>query len=398
MVWQSNISTEEANELIKIMDENVRKNLEGRDIIESQLFPVSTYIGIACHQLYGQSYQYNIVKNAVENGGLDPRDIGLKCKTVGSSLNGLAFQSFAMLYLHGRGQWIHDWGGPEKEPEEKKEETKFILDFFRNLNPHYRNDHLLLVDHSKDKNLRFLDKKLVERFRGEMFEVNKKQIKGFKRIIANISNYGFLDKCECRAGILDHGPYKLDTGELLIFKDFQFALNKISRCPLQNLVLAYTLKDMNSVLFNDWGTMFTDPSDFSNHITSIGMWTHELIMPDNLEYPNNLGNNWPISWETFEKVGSWSQRALEKLYIKVSKWDYNRRCLEGVSLYIITPMGTALFAPVKTSGYKLGISKETESYIPTFSNYPQGIHPFILRFRRPIEVQKEDPTMYLIVE
>ena len=193
MVWKSNITTEEANKLIKMMSENVRKALmSGRIDVESQLFPVSTYICIACHQLYDQEFQFKILKDMVEHG-CDPREIGPKCKTIIGALNGLGFQAFAMLYLHGRGQCLYDLGGPDKESEEKKEQTKFILDFFRNLNPNYRNDKKLLVDQSEDNNMRVLDKNIIEKLRGDMFEIKKDQIKKFKRILANITTHNFLD-------------------------------------------------------------------------------------------------------------------------------------------------------------------------------------------------------------
>jgi len=106
MVWKSKISTEEANELIAIISENVKEGLLGRTNVESQLFPVAAYIGIACNQLYDQSYQYNAVKNMVQNGECDPRKIGPKCKSPAAILNGLGFQAFAMLYLHGRAQCL----------------------------------------------------------------------------------------------------------------------------------------------------------------------------------------------------------------------------------------------------------------------------------------------------
>jgi hypothetical protein len=236
MVWQSKITTKEANDLIALMSENVREGIAARAAVASQLFPVSTYICVACQQLYDQSFEYKSFKDMVEKGGVDPRQIGPKCKTVGSVLNGLAFQSMAMLYLHGRGQCIYDWGGPEHEPDEKKEETKFILDFFRNLNPNYRNDGLLLVDQSKDKNMRILGKELTESLRSEMFEATPEQIKKVKRINALITNYNFLDKCECRMGSFEHGPYNLDTGEILFFKEFQFMINQIRGSPIPNLI------------------------------------------------------------------------------------------------------------------------------------------------------------------
>ena len=332
----------------------------------------------------------------VEKGGLDPREIGPKCKTVGAILNGLAFQSFAMLYLHGRGQCIYDWGGPEHEPEEKKEETKFILDFFRHLNPNYRNDGLLLVDQSEDKNMRVIDKKLIESLRTEMFEVSKEQITKYRRIVAMIMNYGFLDKCECRMGTFEHGPYPLDTGELLLFKEFQFMLNQIRGSPLPNLIIGYRLKDMNSLAFNDWGTLFADPPDLSKHITALGMWTKQPMVPTQMEYPDKLGITEPVSWETLEKVGEYSQKALEKLYVKVIKWDYDLRCLSGARLYSNWVAAFALFG--NYMGINMKTPEKTRAYIPIFKNYPDGVHPFMRRFQRSAQEEKEEPSFYFMVE
>ena len=397
MVWQSHITTEEANELISILSENVRMNLLARTALNSQLFPVSTYISLACHQLYDQSFQYNACREMVEHAALDPRAIGPKCKTPGAILNGLAFQSFAMLYLHGRGQCIYDMGGPEHEPEEKREETKYLLDFFRHLNPNYRNDGCLLVDQSEDKNMRVLDGRLVESLREDMFDASSEQTKKFKRVIALIMNYGFLDKCECRMGIFEHGPYELDTGELLIFKEFQFALNQIPGVPVPNLILAYTLKNMNSLQFNDWGTLFADPTDFSNHMTKLGMWTHEFVMPAQIEYPTKMGRNIPITWETFEQIGKYSQTALTQLYRKVVTWDYERRCLAGANLYATMVMsGLSLFA--KSPRVNLSMTKKTRSSIPTFRAYPDGSHPWGKRYQRSEKEHKEDPVFYLLTD
>ena len=65
MVWKSNITTEEANEIIKIMSVSFRKELLNRTMVESQLFPVSTYICIACHQLYDQTFAYEVLKKII---------------------------------------------------------------------------------------------------------------------------------------------------------------------------------------------------------------------------------------------------------------------------------------------------------------------------------------------
>jgi hypothetical protein len=394
MVWQSKITTKEANELIGLLSENVREGITGRAAVTSQLFPVSAYIGIACQQLYDQSFEYNAFKDMVENGGVDPRQIGPKCKTIGAVLNGLGFQSMAMLYLHGRGQCIHDWGGIEHEPEEKREETKFILDFFRHLNPNYRNDGLLLVDQSEDKNMRILGEKTVESLRSEMFKPIPEQIKKVKRINALITNYNFLDKCECRMGSFENGPYKLDTGEILFFKEFQFMINQIRGSPIPNLILGYQLKDMNSLKFNDWGTLFADPPDFSDHITALGMWIHQVLPPALTSYPDKLGTNKPISFATLDKVGVYAQKALEELYRKVVTWDYERRCLSGVRIYTNWVAAFTLYGSM--TNVNTTTPEKTKSYIPIFKNYPDGIHPFMNRFKRPLKEQQADPSYYLL--
>ncbi|MFX0133769.1 MAG: hypothetical protein ACFFDN_09000 [Candidatus Hodarchaeota archaeon] len=408
MVWKSNITTEEANELIYIMSENVRKGLFGREAVESQLFPVTIYICIACHQLYDQSFQYKIIKKMVDNG-CDPRKIGPKCKTLCAILNGLSFQSLAMLYLHGRAQKIFDWGGAEHEPEQKKEETKFILDFFQYLNPNYRNDGLLLADQSEDENMRILDKDLIEKLRHDMFGVNKEQIKKFKRTLAILTTHNYLDKCDCRAGIFEHGPYKMDSGELLIFKEFQFlytgeelypgrrkvlSLSETeSKSPISNISIGYTVKDIKSVKFTDWGTLFIDPTDFSDKITSIGFWTRELLLPTKQRYPDKMGKITPVSFDIYEQIGKYAQAALNELYIKIAEWDYIKRCLSGVSLYTNYLALFAIFAGIK---YNWEIPKKTHDYISIFQKYPLGAHPFIARFTRGKKKRKIDPTYYLL--
>ncbi len=413
MVWKSNITTDEANKIIQLMSNNVHRALmAGRLEVGSEIFPVSTYICVACHQLYDQNFQYNIVKDMVDHG-CDPREIGPKCKTIIGALNGLAFQSFAMLYLHGRGQCIYDMGGPEKEPEEKKEQTKFLLDFFRNLNPYYRNDKKLLVDQSEDNNMRILDNSLIEKLRGDMFKPTKEQIKKFKRTVATMTNWNFLDKCECRAGIFEHGPYKLDTGEYLLFKEFMFfytgdeiyAGRKApfehseteTKSPIPNLAIGYTLKNMKTIEFNDWGTMFADPPELSSKITSIGLWHRELLRPIEQKYPEKMGEVYNVEFSTFEQVGKYTQDAMTELYLKFANWDYETLLLSGASLYSNFLAIFTAFAG-RELDYNWEIPEKTKNYIPRFKNFPMGVHPWFGRFSRRKKQRKVDPTYYYIVE
>jgi len=46
------ISDQEANELIALISKGVVENILKRGMVESKIFPVSHYIGVACYILY----------------------------------------------------------------------------------------------------------------------------------------------------------------------------------------------------------------------------------------------------------------------------------------------------------------------------------------------------------
>ncbi|GAG76756.1 unnamed protein product, partial [marine sediment metagenome] len=97
---------EEVNELIVMFSNSVVKNILTRGVVESKIFPVNHYLGVACYILYDQSYQYNILKEVASK--ISPEDIAKRSKSLGSHLNHLGFYSLLMLYLHGRAEIIYD--------------------------------------------------------------------------------------------------------------------------------------------------------------------------------------------------------------------------------------------------------------------------------------------------
>ena len=80
----------------------------------------------------------------------------------------------------------------------------------------------------------------------------------------------------------------------------------------------------------------------------------------------------------------------------MAKWDYNRRCLSGVSIYTSWVAAFVLFA--KSEFMKLGIPEKTHSYIPAYQDYPDGRHPVYERFYRSDKEREEEPTYYYISE
>lgn len=438
-----NISDEKANEYIRIVSENVRRNLLGRSVVETPLFPVSHYIHVATYILYDQSYLYNILKEVAKV--LPPEDMARRNKTFSTPLNQLAFNSLAMLYLHGRAQVIHDNltkkaktknNNIEVEPEEKKQETKFILDFWSRLSPNYRNDGQLTAG---DGTIRILSQDTIDTLQSEMVPAEDKPelVRDIKRATAALTSRNFLAMAECRAGIFEQGPYETASAEeVLIFKDFitlytgevplglantgldidsvmpmVSQLTTKATSPVDNVIFGMTLKKMEKAAFNDWGTAFFEPADFTKNITSVGLWTRETIHPKDMRYPDHLGEIQKVSFDTLKPLQKYAQDALNEMYVEIATWDFLRKLIAGVNVYSnAVPAVMALYAgmedqwdwtwtmdvindvqrsdPVNTTAVK--------DYIKKLERYPHGVHPFLSRFFRAKKHRKGDPSYYFL--
>lgn len=421
-------------------------------MVESKIFPVSHYIGVACYILYDQSYQYNILKEVASK--ISPEDIARRSKSLGSELNQLAFYSTCMLYLHGRAQVIYDNLTNKKagetnivvEPETKKKETKFILGFWKRLSPNYLNDETLIL---KNKKITCLSDDYIEKLKDNMIPINnnKEITKRLKKTIAHLTIYSFLSHAECRMSISEHGPYYFkDNTEPLIFKEFlelhtgdvMFGIDmtgnmpyKITKiAPFSNVIFGMTLKDMNKIEFNDWSTLFADPTDFSSNITSIGIWTRELSHPKDLRYPDNLGKLKPLSLNILEELSKFAKSATKELYIDISKWNFTKKLLFGSNLYVNSllskcaqyagiednfnwnwafdyasgkPLKTDLIDKDRIKFYIDKLGKKIKSnldetkveklYITALEKY-EGVHPNLTRMFRSRKAQKIDPFYY----
>ena len=426
------ISREESNKLISIFCKSLRSNFINREMVESQIFPVTQYIHTACYILYDQTYQYNILKKIASK--ISPEEMGRRSKCLGAPLNQLAFCSLAMLYLHGRAQVIHDNIERKKhgesniivEPEEKKKETKFILDFWKRLSPNYLNDKALIVN---DK-ITILSNDYVNNLKAQMIPIgehNKELIKKVKQTIAHLTIFNFISQAECRAGIFEHGPYYFeDNPEPLIFKEFQrlyygeevfgmkiegyrsYQLTKLS--PVPNIIFGMTLKGMNKIEFNNWGTLFADPSDFTSNITSIGIWTKEPMHPKELRYPNNLGSLRPLSPDILDELALFAKNATKELYIIFTKWSKIKKLMLGAGNYanscVLLGAGYAgiendfnwtwAMDYAEDKPLKIDLNKEKIKWYIEKLGKTKGAHMFLSRIFKREKIQVTNPFYYFI--
>ncbi|MBD3228805.1 MAG: hypothetical protein GF329_11520 [Candidatus Lokiarchaeota archaeon] len=432
-----NITDDKANELIKIVSENVKKNILGRSVVESKLFPVSHYIHTATYILYDQLYQYNITKELVK--AIRPEHIGLRSKSLGAPLNQLAMNSFAMLYLHGRAQVINDRLNKKKhgeknitiESEDEIKRTKYVLDFWRRLIPNYRNDKNLTADNGK---IQILADDKVQELGNQMIQItddNRGIITNLKKTTAELTIHNFIFQGECRAGIFESGPYYLeDNLDPLVFKEFQYLylgekmfeidvseylqFHNISKpSPVPNVIFGYTLdhNKMEKLEFNDWGTMFAEPSEFTKHITSIGIWTKELMHPKDYEYPDNLGNIVPLEPSILEELSNFANAGTKELYVNFSKMNYVEKLMLGVNLYTNFLALYTIYGGIENDfswswPYEYARDEKLTTdlldkdkitaYIKKLEKFPRGAHPFLTRLFRRKKIQKKDPFYYYL--
>jgi hypothetical protein len=202
--------------------------------------------------------------------------------------------------------------------------------------------------------------------------------------------------------------------------------------PVPNVIFGMTLKDMNKIEFNDFGTLFADPTDLSSNITSIGIWTKELTHPKDLRYPDNLGELKPLSLNILTELSEFAKSATKELYIDISKWNFNKKLMFGSNLYVNRvasscaqfagiednynwswPFDYAAGKPLKTDlvdkekidfyidvlGEKVKTTKDekeaTKLQIASLEKY-KGIHPFLPRMFRSKRVRKLDPFYYFL--
>jgi hypothetical protein len=379
----------EVNELIAHASELVDYQVSKRGLLETQLFPVTAYICVAFYNAYDMLYE--ILKKVSEK--ISPEELGKNSRKILSEIQALSIFYLPLYYMVGRMGEIHRNGGdPHSESIKKREETTFVMDFWKRLAMSYFKGELSVFDSNK-KNLA-LEQKDIEWTIDQLVEVPLEQAQKVKRTMANVEVVSFLDECEARAKLCDHGPYLLKNGEILVFREishlydgkkphFPWSETEAS-APFSNIAFAYRLKDCTTQ-FDDFATMETQPEDFASNITGIAILTRE---GDNVK---------PLDFEILEEFNQYASKANKELFLKFSKWDRKQRIVAGAYAYCY---GYARYTN------QVGISdsinwdltaKTMDIYVPEFleSDFDPGI-PRLMRSKA--KKKREGPSLYLLPE
>ena len=384
------MDVKEANELIAHASELVDYQVSRRGLLETQLFPVTAYICVSFYNAYDMLY--DILKKISEK--TTPEIMGRESRKILSEINALSIFYIPLYYMIGRMGEIQRNGGDSKsESLEKRKQTLFVLDFWKRLATSYFRDGKISVYDSNKKNM-VLDHSTVNQTLNNIVDLSKEEVIKLKRTVANLEVVSFLDECEARAKICDHGPYKINDNESLVFREISHLYDggmphfhwseTNAKAPFNNIAFAFRLKDVD-INFDDFATLETIPQDFTDNITGVSLFTRSGEKVKNLDL------------DILESFKDYSERANKELFLKFSKWDRKQRLIAGAYAYCYGYARYTNFVGI-TGDINWDLTEKTmNTYVPMFmeSDFDPGIPRL---FRSKSKKRKEGPSLYLLPE
>jgi hypothetical protein len=280
------------NEQISHISEVFTNILMQRGLLESKLFPVNAYICVSCYHTYYNLYK--VMKQVWEK--ITPEDLAKQSKTLLSEVQGLAIMYQWLYYGLGRMGIIFNKceSDPAKEPAEKREQWRYILENWHRLATSYFNTGKPTIDASGGVNLAW-NADSLSWIQDNLQPVSEEQVKKIRRTLGSVDLYAYMEECEARAKICEQGPYQVESGEILIATEYTNLYDGTkplwlpwsetdAKFPSSSLGVAMTLKDA-AVSVMDTGTMTIEPDDYTKLVTKILAYTKrgDKIIPLGLD-------------------------------------------------------------------------------------------------------------------
>lgn len=362
-----------------------------RGLLESQLFPVNAYISLACYNTY--ETQYDIMKQVWDR--ITPEELAAKSKTLLSEIHALSITYQWLYYGLGRMGVIFNQcdSDPDKEPKDRQDQWRFILENWYRLGTHYFTSGNPTVESAGYVNLAF-GEDVLSRLQDHLEPVKPQQVSEFRKAIGAVDLYAFMDECEARAKIIEHGPYPINNDEILVITEYTHLHDghedlwlpwseTETKLPTSTLGIAMTLKDMKAKAI-DVGTISLDPAEYADYVTNM------------MAYTKKGSKLAIIELDELAVYGEAADAAQQELFMRFAEWDKQQRLIAGAKAYM---RGFARFTN------QVGITNQIawdltphsiEEYVPYFMEH-DGDNAFVRMFRPPDE-RANDPTFYYLPE
>ncbi|TKJ16548.1 MAG: hypothetical protein CEE43_19750 [Promethearchaeota archaeon Loki_b32] len=384
------MNVKETNEIIAHASELIDYQVSKRGLLESQLFPVTAYICVSFYNSY--DILYDILKRVSEK--TTPEKMGKESRRILSEIQALSIFYIPLYYMAGRmGEIYRNNEDPRSESEDKRKQTMFIMDFWKRLASSYFPNGELSVNDSDRKNIA-LNQSDVDWALEQITDVSKEQAIKIKRAMANLELVSYIDECEARAKLCDHGPYQVNENECLVFREilhlydgskphFSWSATE-AKSPYSNIAFVFRLKDVEIEL-DEFVSLESKPVDFTDNITGVALLTREgkdVI---------------PLNFDVLDHFNDYVIKANKELFFKFSKWDRRQRLIAGAYAYCYGYARYTNFVGL-TDEINWDLTERTmNKYVPEFieSDFDQGIPRF---FRSRGKKKREGPSLYLLPE
>jgi len=369
-----------------------------RSLLESKLFPVNAYISLGFYQTYSELY--GVMKQVWDK--ITPEELAKKSKTLLSPIQALSISYLWLYYSLARMGKIYNkcQGDPAKEPPERRKEWKWMLEKWHSLASNYFASGKPTVASSGSTNVA-LSKEAISWVKDQLQPVTLEQTRKVRRTIGSVDLYAFIDECEARAKIVNHGPYPMENGETLVLLEYTNLHDGHGRpwlpwsateakLPSSTLGIALTLKDARAK-FNDIGTMTVDPGDYSKLVTGIAA------------YKKDGDKIITLGIDELPAYSEAADNAQAELYMKFAQMDRKDLLISGATAYWrCFARYTDAVGITENVSWKLA-QPVLDEYLPIFMKANED--PAFSRIKKKIVKMKalpflkeKDPIMYRMPE
>lgn len=324
----SSLELSKINEQIAHLSKVFADIILERGFLDSKIFPVNAYICVAFYQTYERLY--DLMSRVWER--VSPEDLAKRSKRLLSPINALSITYLWLYYSLARMGVIYNkcGGDPSKEPAEKREQWRFMLEHWYRLATNYFDSGKPTVASSGKKNIA-LSEESLKWIKDHLQPVDPDQTVRARRAIGSVDLYAFLEECDARAKIVNHGPYPMGNDEILVISEYINLYDGRGRLwlpwsateaklPTSTLGVAMTIRGARAT-FNDIGTMTVEPADYSKFVTNM------------VAYTEKGGGIVEVPLEDLQAYADAAERAHMELYMKFSQMDRKDLIIAGATAY-----------------------------------------------------------------
>jgi hypothetical protein len=292
-----------------------------RTALESRLIPVSAYIITSCIEAF---LRYPDLMAAID-AARPAEEIGRRARRPGCRVNTVSLWSIANFWLLGRKVMAMVDPGATDDVDA----AHTVLDFWERAAAGFRGDGTRQAWDTGT--VAVYDEAIVEQLQAGVTQVGDDDRLRITRFNATLIAYLFLLYFDTRVGAGDTGPYPLPDGRVLLVRDYyQLADSDFwwsgvaAAVPYRNLTAALVLDGVQVDRITDFGTTYTTPEDYLDHLVGFGLFTTDGQPPGVLA---------PVPRSELEAIVAAVRPAQSALYRAVAAMDRHEKIRCGAYVY-----------------------------------------------------------------